>query len=103
MHRPSLLAVAVVMAAGALTGGTAQAGPLGAINQATAPVPTSVQQAAYRHCWRSHGQRHCRYVRHGSRVYGYNSRYYPRDARHLRYGSQRWWDQMEREDRAGTR
>jgi len=54
-----------------------------------------VSQAAV-HCWWRAGRRHCR-----DRSYGYHSRWYPRDARQLRTGSQRWWDQKDSEGSTG--
>jgi len=54
-----------------------------------------VSQAAS-HCWWRAGRRHC-----SDRINGYHSRWYPRDARQLRTGSQRWWDQKDSEGSTG--
>jgi hypothetical protein len=54
-----------------------------------------------RHCWREHGRRHCRSYG-GPATYSYRSGgsdYYEHDSNSLPYGSQRWWDQMLRENR----
>jgi hypothetical protein len=48
------------------------------------------------HCWWDAGRRHC-----SGRSHGYHSRWYPHDARELRTGSRRWWDQKESEGSAG--
>jgi len=48
------------------------------------------------HCWWRAGRRHC-----SGRSDGYRSRWYPRDARQLRTGSQRWWDQKDSEGSTG--
>jgi hypothetical protein len=98
-------AAGALVVAMAVTG--AQAGP-------TARAPTDLKAAAaefspvettaYRRCrWRDN-RGHCtRYG--GRRVHGnrdWESDYYEHDVNTLPYGSQRWWDQMLRENRAGN-
>ena len=67
----------------------------------TASGSSLVYEIAARHCWRRNGVRHC--TRHDEpRVYRYRnggSDYYEHDANSLPFGSQRWWDQMLRENR----
>jgi len=60
-------------------------------------------QAAYRHCWTHNGRRHC--TSHSPRrAYGPGSysAYYEHIPEKLPYGSQRWWDEMVRENRGGN-
>ena len=61
-------------------------------------------QIAARHCSHGHGTRHCSWY-HPRRVYRYrngNSDYYEHDSNSLAFGSQRWWDQMLRENRLNS-
>jgi hypothetical protein len=65
---------------------------------------TSAETIAYRRCWWRNGRRHCRwYEERPRRAYRRdNSDYYEHDANKLPHGTQRWWDQMLRENRAGN-
>jgi len=47
---------------------------------------------------RRHGKRRCRWYADSER----NSGYFEHNADKLPFGSQRWWDQMLRENRAGN-
>jgi hypothetical protein len=98
----------------------ATAGPLvlGIISTAAQAVPitnsaadlrtavansSSVDDAAFRRCWRHNGRRHCAwYGRPGGHGYRGGGDYYEHDPDKLPYGSQRWWDEMLRENRAGN-
>lgn len=44
---------------------------------------------------------HCRARVHGYRANGYRSRWHTQDPRHMRTGSQRWWDAKDREGSTG--
>jgi len=85
---------------------TAQATPVtlsAADFRAASAEPSPVDRAAYRRCWRHNGTRRC--GRHtGPEAYGYrgDSAYYEHDPEKLPYGSQRWWDEMLRQNRAGN-
>jgi hypothetical protein len=64
---------------------------------------TLVDKIASRRCWWRNGVRRCRWVR----TYGYRPTYRGRgyDGPHYpeayRTGSQRWWQEMDRQDRGG--
>jgi hypothetical protein len=61
-------------------------------------------QIAARHCSHGHGTRHCSGY-DPRRVYRYrngSSDYYEHDSNSLAFGSQRWWDQMLRENRLNS-
>jgi hypothetical protein len=62
-------------------------------------------QAAYRHCWAHNGRRHCT-AHSPRRAYGPSkesySAYYEHIPEKLPFGSQRWWDEMVRENRGGN-
>jgi hypothetical protein len=44
---------------------------------------------------------HCRARVHGYRAHGYHTRWHTQDPRHMRTGSQRWWDAKDREGSTG--
>jgi hypothetical protein len=67
----------------------------------TTATADPVVEAAFRHCRRHNGRRHCTW-HGGPRAYGYHGGYYEHDPDQLPYGSQRWWDEMLRENRAGN-
>jgi hypothetical protein len=89
----------------AAMGAGAQAAPLtrAAGDQAAAGVSSGVTTVASRRCWRHHGKQHCSGYGVQHRVYRYSgeSKYYEHDSNHLPFGSQRWWEQMQRENRFG--
>ena len=65
------------------------------------------ERVALRRCWQRGGVRHCRSYR-AERTYGYrngngngDANYYVHDADKLPFGTARWWDQMQRENRTG--
>ena len=97
-------ALAAIVAIGATTA-AAHATPLGSAGGVLANEVRSaagVDKVAYRRCWNRNGRRHCRMVR-DERGYRYrNGDYYEHDAEKLPFGSQRWWDQMVRENRGGN-
>ncbi|GAH03131.1 unnamed protein product [marine sediment metagenome] len=82
---------------------TAHAGPFTspATDLGAATAGSSfVDKIASRRCWRN-GKRHCTWYG-GPRAYGNRSGgddYYEHDSDKLPFGSQRWWDQMLRENR----
>jgi hypothetical protein len=58
------------------------------------------QEIAYQGCWRRNGQRYCRW--YGAPYRGYGYRYYgPTIPEAYPTGSNRWWQEMDREDRGG--
>ena len=60
-------------------------------------------KSASRRCWWRKGVRYCRrYAARRSLDPSGGSEYYQHWADKLPYGSQRWWDQMQRENRAGN-
>jgi len=108
MSRP-LIPIAAAAAAAVLMGSAAQAAPAASAKALAAERTSSVEKAAYRHCWWSDGRRHCRWVDGDGpryRSYGYRSYGYgvgegrPED---YRIGSTEWWRAMDREDRGGFR
>jgi hypothetical protein len=58
-------------------------------------IAGQVEQVAYRRCWWQYGERHCRTVRAGNRIYRYGAAS-PDD---YRMGTAEWYRAMEREDR----
>jgi hypothetical protein len=63
---------------------------------------SAAQEVAYRRCWWRSGQRHCRWSGPGPGYRGYGYRYYgPLYPEAYRTGSNRWWQEMDREDRGG--
>jgi hypothetical protein len=58
-------------------------------------VTAQVEQVAYRRCWWQHGERHCRWVRGGNRIYQYGAGS-PDD---YRVGTAEWYRAMERDGR----
>ena len=61
---------------------------------------SAVQDVAYRRCWWQYGQRHCRWSEPRYRGHGY--RYYgPLYPEAYPTGSNRWWKEMDRDDRGG--
>jgi hypothetical protein len=95
--RTMFLAAAAITAALSLP---LQAAPLTQITGATTANST-VDQVAYRRCWFSNGERHCRWV--GSGAYGYNSNrdVGSRRPEEFRTGSRAWYDAMDRQGRGG--
>jgi hypothetical protein len=85
------IAFAVVLSVTAFSG-PALAAP-GAV-QMKPGIVTQAEQVAYR-CWWRYGERHCRWVRGGSRIYRYGAGS-PDD---YRVGTSEWYRAMEREDR----
>jgi hypothetical protein len=61
-------------------------------------------QVAARHCSHRHESRHCSWYgqRQAYRYRSGNSDYYEHDSNSLAFGSQRWWDQMLRENRLNS-
>lgn len=72
-------------------------------SRAAVEETSGIDKAASR-CWWRNGQRHCRRYREPGASSNRNrsSDYYEHLADKLPYGSQRWWDQMMRENRAGN-
>src|SRR5262245_51847008 len=90
----------VVLASG-LISAAAQAIP--AVSQAPAAWASSVSAAASRPCRWQQGQRSCSTPRGGTTGYGFTgSDYYEHDANKLPFGTERWRDQMRRENRLGN-
>src|SRR5690349_1950132 len=81
----------------------AQATPLtNAADGARSGTIPMAEQVAYRRCWLSHGQRHCRWV--GGGAYGYNNNTRDVGSRRpeeFRTGSRAWWQAMDRQGRGG--
>jgi hypothetical protein len=100
LMRPTMRMMFLASAAtAALLSLPAQAAPLAQTTNAIAAT-SAVDQVAYRRCWFSHGERHCRWV---GGVYGYNA---TRDVgsrrpEEFRTGSKRWWEAMDRQGRGG--
>jgi len=98
-----IMGAAGVLVAGAAATG-AQAAPLARTFEPASAAASPLIEAAYRQCWTQHGKRHCT-LHYGPQVYGYSNRYggggdyYEHDSNALPFGSQRWWDQMLRENR----
>jgi hypothetical protein len=83
---------------------TAQAAPITASVadfRLASAESSPTEKIASRRCWRHNGRRHC--TGFGTpQVYRYRnggSDYYEHDSNNLTVGSQRWWDQMLRENR----
>jgi hypothetical protein len=89
----------------ALTTGHAAPMPRASSEVASAAGKFSlVEKTAGRYCWRHNGRRHCTW-QSGRRVYGNrdsSSSYYEHDPDKLAFGSQRWWEEMLRQNRAGN-
>jgi hypothetical protein len=90
--------------------GAAQAAPIAnatAAFEAGTGSPSAVEKAQVRRCWWEDGYRTCRWYG-PPRVYGWFYDDEPvygwrrRGPDDYPAGSRRWWDEMEREDRAGT-
>jgi hypothetical protein len=79
-----------------------QAAPIGDVGKhVRAAAAASLVDRISSRCWREHGRRHCKWYG-GPEAYQYrngDSTYYVHDADRLPFGSQRWWDQMLRENR----
>jgi hypothetical protein len=69
----------------------------------TAGADGKAESIAYRRCWWQGGHQHCRWIGSGYRGYGgYGYRYYgPLYPEAYRTGSNRWWQEMDRDDRGG--
>jgi hypothetical protein len=80
---------------------TGQAASIAGFTRLVAAVtkPALVDQVASRHCWRHNGTRHCTWGAPRARYRNGGSEYYEHDSDSLPFGSQRWWDQMLRENR----
>jgi hypothetical protein len=111
MHKSHclMLAAFLVFSAAAASRAAPVGGVVGDLVSKTDAV--AWQRVALRRCWQRGGARHCRSYR-GGRTYGYrngNGRsigngdadYYVHDADKLPIGTERWWDQMQRENRTG--
>jgi hypothetical protein len=97
MERTSwVLAIAIPIAAAALTG-AAQSAPIANLAAPRAETPTAetptIEPIALR-CWWRDGRRHC------VRAYRYRERGYPEA---YRTGTRNWWTEMDREGRGGRR
>ena len=96
--KPTALAVAASLSV--LCGGAKAAG----VGTTSIPRvdPLGVEKVNYRRCWTRNGVTRCRWVEEDRYVRGYRARprYQEYDANRLPYGTRRWWDQMEREERA---
>ena len=95
-----LAAAAPVAKAATLSGGVVPADMREAL--------VSVDKVAYRRCHWRRGVKRCRWYDddddddRAPRRYRPEP-YYERDANRIPFGTSRWWEQMEREDRAGRR
>lgn len=81
----------------------AHAAPAAGLRSAAAQS-SPMATVASRHCWRRHGRVHCNgweVPRHAYRYKG-DSAYYEHDSSRLPFGTQRWWDQMLRENRLNS-
>jgi hypothetical protein len=102
MKSAYLVAVAV-----ALLAPTAQAAPVSGLT--AEPSSPTTEKVQYRRCWWQDGYQLCDWYGAPRADYGwyYDAPVYswrPTPARPEDYpsGSRRWWDEMEREDRAGS-
>jgi hypothetical protein len=95
--RMMFLAAAAITAALSLP---VQAAPLAQATNAITAY-SAFDHVAYRRCWFSGGERHCRWV--GSGAYGYNSHrdVGSRRPEEFRTGSRAWYDAMDRQGRGG--
>jgi len=93
--------VTAILLADVLTA-AAYAEPAGGLRAMPRPA-SSVSSTAARHCrWRN-GQRLCPPSRGTGPGYGFmGSDYYEHDANKLPFGTERWRDQMRRENRLGN-
>jgi len=90
---PISLLVALSLGGGA-TG--SQGAPLG--SRLTEQSGQRLERVAERRCWRQQGRRYCRDYRDQRQT----SDYYVRDPDRLPYGTSRWWEEMQRANRAGN-
>jgi hypothetical protein len=98
--RVQLVSVAILAAAGPVGG--APAGFGFAVAGKAAHASDSVSPAASRSCGGRKGQRACRWERGtGGSAYTPGD-YYDHDANKLPFGTERWRDQMRRENRLGN-
>jgi hypothetical protein len=109
MHKSHFLMLAAVLV---VSGAAAsRAAPVGGVVGDLVSKTDAVawERVAVRRCWQRGGARHCRSYR-GEQTHGYrndngyrngNGDYYVHDADKLPFGSARWWDQMQRENRTG--
>jgi hypothetical protein len=88
-----MIRIAIAAALGAAVCGPAFAAPVA--TQANPGIQSEIQQVAYRRCWWQHGERHCRWVRNGNRIYRYGAGS-PDD---YRVGTAEWYRAMERDGR----
>ena len=87
-----MMRIAVAAILGVTAGSAALAAPA---TPAKPGITAQVEQVAYRRCWWQYGERHCRWVRDGNRIYRYGAGS-PDD---YRMGTAEWYRAMEREDR----
>jgi hypothetical protein len=102
MKRTNLALIGICGGAMGLFSLGAQAAPLGATPDAAMIAghdQAAPQSVAYRRCWWRNGTRHCRwYGSRSHRSYGYTGPTYPEA---YRPGSNRWWQEMDRDERGG--
>jgi hypothetical protein len=93
-------AVGPLVLAGMATTGQAASITTSTRSVAASAKSTLVDKVASPHCWRHNGARHCSwYGAPRLRYRNGDSDYYEHDSSSLPFGSQRWWDQMLRENR----
>ena len=86
------IVIAIMLSVTALSA-SALAAPIAV--QSEAGISSQVEHVAYRRCWWAGGERHCRLVRGGNRIYGYGAGS-PDD---YRVGTSEWYRAMERDGR----
>ena len=105
MHKSHCLMLAVTLVVSGVA--ASRAAPVGGVVGALVSKTDAVawRRVALRRCWQRGGARHCRSYR-GGQTYSYrngngDADYYAHDADKLPFGTARWWDQMQRENRSG--
>ena len=107
MHKSHCLMLAAILVLSAAA--ASRAAPVGgaAGDRLSKSDAVAWERVALRRCWQRGGERHCRSYR-AERTYGYrngncngDANYYVHDADKLPFGTARWWDQMQRENRTG--
>jgi hypothetical protein len=103
MHKGHwFMAVAILVFSGVAA---AWAAPVGGVvgNLLSRTDAVGWERVALRRCGQRGGVRHCRYYREGRpnryRNGDVDTSYYEHDANKLPFGTMRWWDQMQRENR----
>lgn len=88
-----MIRIAIAAALSVTACGSALATPM--TTQTKPGIASGVEEVAYRRCWWQYGERHCRRVRDGNRIYRYGAGS-PED---YRVGTSEWYRAMERDGR----